>query len=483
MKRSSHSRKFSTIREKMLLPHTTFSIRLEYREVLALCTPKPNTNGSCYCRWCEKLHTMYNDCFKIRTITCFVTLQSCDFSHSDDVNDEQSLLNAVPLREKIQNVATFIRNVEKLFTDFGYSVQTVRIATNPFGEWLLNNDDTITTFMGTNTMLGRLHILDKILSIYGINFCSLGPAITESQVRDCILPIILSSEKFSTSATLSSTDVMMANQCAKTIKQIANLTMDGLGNFRFCVAASAVAYIPFFPIAKAAASTPDISRNSNRVCTFSIGLENGVLTNLLLQKCSSIENIPTVFKSCMVDALTPLQNLCEQIGNDKYEFVGIDTSLNPSLSIDGSIAKAIECLEEVESFGSPGTLAAASIITQTLQSLPGIKHCGYSGIMLPVCEDQRLCELADTKQLRISDLLSISQVCGVGIDTVPIPGDCTEKELASVLLDVAGLAHRWNKSLSCRVFPVPSKAVGDCTNFDSPYMVNARVLSLSSRTG
>jgi len=156
-----------------------------------------------------------------------------------------------------------------------------------------------------------------------------------------------------------------------------------------------------------------------------------------------------------------------------FEFVGIDTSLNPSLDEGGSVAKAIETLDEVESFGGPGTLSAVATITQSLQSLPNI--CGYSGLMLPLCEDQRLVELA----LPISQLLSISQVCGVGVDTVPVPGDCSETELACLLLDVAGLAHRWEKSLSCRVFPVPGKQAGDWTDFDSPYMVNAKILPIS----
>jgi uncharacterized protein len=185
--------------------------------------------------------------------------------------------------------------------------------------------------------------------------------------------------------------------------------------------------------------------------------------------------------------LTPLQKIClDQLSDNEFEFIGIDTSLNPSLDAGGSIATAIECLDEVDVFGGPGTLAASSIITQTLQSLPGIRHCGYSGIMLPVCEDYRLAELTHTSNnsnytLRILDLLSISQVCGVGIDTVPIPGDCSEKELASLLLDVAGLAHRWKKSLSCRVFPVVGKKAGELTSFDSPFMVNARIMSLSSQ--
>lgn len=426
---------------------------------------------------------MYNDCFRIRTITCFISLRASDFSDSLDGDDQRSVFT---VEEVIKNAAVFLQNARQLFENSGYTVQTVRIATNPFGEWLLDDDrtlkDTETTAM-LDVMEQRLRKLNQALTAWNLDFCSLGPAITISQVERCILPIIVSSGKFSVSASLAWNDVTMAKQCAETVKQIASQTKDGLGNFRFCVAAAAVDYIPFFPVAKSA-STIGTQRISSPVYKFAIGLENGVLLHRLMQQCSTIANIPTVFASGFVDTLTPVQQLCEQLSNDTFQFVGIDTSLNPSLDVGGSIAAAIEVLDEVESFGGPGTLAAASIITQTLQSLPGIKHCGYSGIMLPLCEDQRLSALTYTinhqaATLRISDLLSISQVCGVGIDTVPIPGDCSTKDLASILLDVAGLAHRWNKSLSCRVFPVPGKKVGDRTNFDSPYMINANILSLS----
>lgn len=424
---------------------------------------------------------MYKDCFRIRTVTCFVTLRASDFT--DKVIDSEGRFLLV-VEGLIKDAAGFLLTARQLFEDSGYSVQTLRISTNPFGEWLL---DTITTDDAeqVTVMEQRLQKLNILLAEWNIDFCSLGPATSMSQVKRCILPIILSSEKFSVSASLAWNDVAMAKICAETVQQIAAQTKGGIGNFRFCVAAAAADFIPFFPVAKTSTRTTDNPTNMGRpMYQFSIGLENGVLANRLLGQCSSITNIPTIFASGFVDALTPVQQICEQLKNDTFEFVGIDTSLNPSLDAGGSIASAMEMIDEVEIFGGPGTLATASIITQTLQTLPGIKNCGYSGIMLPVCEDYRLAELTHTEHegisaLRIADLLSISQVCGVGIDTVPIPGDCSTKDLASVLLDVAGLAHKWDKSLSCRVFPIPGKKVGDRTDFDSQYLVNANILSLS----
>lgn len=72
------------------------------------------------------------------------------------------------------------------------------------------------------------------------------------------------------------------------------------------------------------------------------------------------------------------------------EYVGIDTSLNPSLDPDGSIGLALESLPFVPSgIGGCGVIAAAAAVTTAIQSLPFLRT-GYCGIMLPVCEDQRL---------------------------------------------------------------------------------------------
>lgn len=131
----------------------------------------------------------------------------------------------------------------------------------------------------------------------------------------------------------------------------------------------------------------------------------------------------------------------------------------------------------------------------SLQSLPDIVTTGYCGLMLPVLEDRRLAELGmigmdgtssssnsyptkDDQRLTIDKLLCISSVCGVGVDTVPVPGNVSQEDLTSLILDMAALAGRYNKALSVRVFPVPGVKAGEMTTFDSPYMCNSRIFNL-----
>ena len=106
------------------------------------------------------------------------------------------------------------------------------------------------------------------------------------------------------------------------------------------------------------------------------------------------------------------------------EYVGIDTSLNPSLDLTGSIGLALESLPFVPSgIAGCGVVAAAAAVTTAIQSLPFLRT-GYCGIMLPVCEDRRLSAIQsaeDGRKYTVSHLMNVSSVCGVGVDTVPVP--------------------------------------------------------------
>jgi hypothetical protein len=420
----------------------------------------------------------YRSLFRIRTITCFISLGQ----RSKDDDDDELAKFEENARIQIKMAVELLVSARSAFQEHGYVVQTLRIATNDFGEWI----DTKTTVPNASKNQ-KLEILESILlqENHGIvSFCALGAAQTVAELGWC-KHILLSypDASFSCSANLRANDASFAKQAAILIHTIAKT--DPLANFRFCVSSGCdQTFIPFFPAAKTVSRKTQNKTKTNLI-RFAIGLENGELAHYLLLKTKSIANIDTFFRIEMGRALESLQNLSKEIernNNDNVEFVGIDTSLNPSL--EHSVAASLECLDEVRGgFGGPGTLASAASITQAIQNLPQIQNCGYSGLMLPVCEDMRLAELSSST-LRIETLLHIANVCGVGIDTVPIPGDDDPESLdlmSSILLDVAGLAYRWQKPLTCRVFPLPGKKAGEITELDSPYLINAHVMPMSNR--
>mmetsp|Transcript_5134 Transcript_5134/g.7658 ORF Transcript_5134/g.7658 Transcript_5134/m.7658 type:complete len:450 (-) Transcript_5134:142-1491(-) len=429
----------------------------------------------------DSLPCMYQNLFKVRTVTAFIRFEDSDFQITENATNNDDKKESA-FRQKLKECFHLLKSAQKGFADEGYEVQTLRIATNSFGEWAC---DASSAGSSSSDMVlkNRLAMLDQCLDDYDVNFCALGPARNVQEIGLCPA-IVEASPRFSCSANIDACDVQSATAAANAILKISTLgegdpqssLAGGIGNFRFCAAASCcVPFIPFFPAAKCDSNASGIS--------FALGLENGSLAREILSKCNGLEDLKHVLKQEFTNALSPLERISKEVASKSsfpVKYLGIDSSFNPSLEDEGSIAAAIEQLKEVPCFGGVGTLAAAAAITTTIQSLP-IKLIGYCGLMLPVLEDQRLSELASEtpSKLKISQLLNISSVCGVGIDTVPIPGKCSADSISSLILDMSGLAARWDKSLSCRVFPLPGEDTGSFTKFDSPYLCNSRVFDVS----
>ncbi len=425
---------------------------------------------------------------RIRAVTAFVSLSYEDFrvtSSATAASLEGDYMNGAAYT-KIYNAKQTLSTVEGALKAAGYEVQTFRVATNPFGEYLTSPPSSPSLALQGEVLKLQLSELNSILENLNIDFFAIGPAKTIEEIDLC--PTIVSmSHRFSCSAAMNSgNDVLNAKKAAECMKIISQLgatvqgdhVKDGLGNFRFCVTACCKPYTPFFP----AAMGPPLSKSSSsiQVVPFSIGLENGKLAKVLLERSVTADKISTFFRDEMANYLKPIQTICESIcveGESSSEFMGMDTSLNPSLDANGSVVEAIENIHTVQKFGGPGSISAAAEITQSLKTLPGIKTVGYCGLMLPVCEDRRLALLASARDIDTTRLLAISSVCGVGLDTVPVP-DCDVENLTSLILDVASLSFRYGKSLSCRLLICPGSKEGDMTNFNSPYMCECKIFNV-----
>src|SRR5205085_36234 len=163
--------------------------------------------------------------------------------------------------------------------------------------------------------------------------------------------------------------------------------------------------------------------------------------------------------------------LAQQTG---WTYEGIDPT--PAPLRDVSIGAAIEQLTG-KPFGSAGTMTAAALITRAVRAVK-VKQVGYAGLMLPIMEDSRLAQRWSEGTYDIDSLLAYSAVCGTGLDTVPLPGDITEQQMAAIIGDMASLAVRWNKPLSARLQPVSGKHTGERTEFDDPFLTNTTIRPL-----
>jgi uncharacterized protein (UPF0210 family) len=379
---------------------------------------------------------------RVRTITAGVTLDGTS-------RDKATLTKA----------ARFLKEARSAFEHEGKDVQTVRVATNPWPDYLRGT--------GQGDVVPEALRLERLCVDLGIDFLSLGFCGTPASTR--IAPAIIGSTSLvSIGSRLGDTDtgVDRANvgAAAEAIHAIARTTRAGYGNFRFCGWANCPPHTPFFPVAYHRGPP-----------SFGIGLECSDLVARAFGEARGLVDAEDRLRALLETEFGQIDALAEDIERRfGVPYAGLDTSIAPAPAEEQSVALACEKLGP-RRFGHHGTLTVVALITAVLKSLP-LRTCGYCGLMLPVCEDWGLAGRAASASYNLTSLLLYSAVCGCGLDAVPIPGDTPVEIIEAVLLDLATLAIRLNKPLSARLLPVPGKTAGDMTDFGSPYLVDSTIL-------
>lgn len=157
-------------------------------------------------------------------------------------------------------------------------------------------------------------------------------------------------------------------------------------------------------------------------------------------------------------------------------FSGFDTSPAPSKNVS-SMCRVIELLG-VDYFGASGTVEACAYLTRIFKGIKNINSIGFSGLMFAALEDVGLAKAATEEYYDIRSLLTYSAVCGIGLDTVPIPGSATIEQIAKLACDCGTLAYRLNKPLTVRLFPCTGLNAGDQTIFESDDLCNCRIFEI-----
>ncbi|HEY5919187.1 MAG TPA: DUF711 family protein [Chryseolinea sp.] len=383
--------------------------------------------------------------FRIRTITAGVTLE--------DLSDTLRIIHA----------ANFLKQAQKEFTDAGYEVQTLRIATSNLYTHLRNSS--------LNESLPFLKAFDNIATRNGITYISVGQILAPQEyhdgVGDWVKQLCQNTKAITFNLSISSHQQgVHSNSVKAAVEIITSLSHinNGEANFRFAAIANCPANIPFFPAAF-----------HEGVNSFGIGLE----TPNLLTEAFNNSNPTTArqtLKTTLEQNLKPVEKLAEKISTTtKWKYDGIDVS--PAPGLDASIGQAIETYTK-QPFGSPSTLGACALITDVLKSL-NVKKCGYSGLMLPVIEDRVLAQRAAEERYTVQELLLYSSVSGTGLDVVPIAGNTPKIAIEGLLIDVAALSLKYTeKALSVRLFPIPNKKAGEKVTFDNPYLTGTLVMKV-----
>jgi len=395
---------------------------------------------------------------KVRTITSFLTL----------TNDKSSW------EEKIKKASIFGGDLAKQFNANDYEVQSIRIVTNAFGEYL--DTSSLQNTLDDMRYLANILQSDSMPDIR-IRF-AIGEAKTSNEI-DMIPYLIKEFGDISNICVNVDVDKLgivnkdLTLQCAKVVKKIGQITPRGEGNFNFTINYNCKPLIPYFPASY---------HNSSDEDCFALGLES---PDLLVEALKTIDNeknhnikMQKSFDIMSSSLQYHIDNILDIVNsfNHKYKtkFAGIDTSAAPSKNCSSMVD--VYKLLGVPYFGASGTLEASSLLTKVFKSAKGCELIGFSGLMLAVVEDEGLAQATKDKQFDIRALLQYSSVCGIGLDTVPIEGDTSVEKIADICSDTGALAFRLNKPLTVRVFPLPNLKAGDITQFQSDDLCNSAVL-------
>ncbi len=382
---------------------------------------------------------------KVRTITAFIRLNPSDY------------------KRQLADTAQTLNIAKKKFEQSGWVVETTRITTQPFPEFVRG--------LPREKALALLLELDNLAA--GSYEFNVGPAMMKDSddpsMVDLAAEFLARAKVTNSSAVIAAEDGIhwqTIQRVAYLVKYIAENTPHGQGNFRFAATAMVSPHGPFYPA----------SYHTAGGGKFAIGLESA---NVVLRVLSETKGMPQPASAKLSSELSRYAQEAEAIAQNfaresGWDYLGLDPT--PAPAGDVSIGAAIEAYTG-HAVGSSGTLSTAFLITTAVRSVP-VQQVGYAGLMLPVLEDERLAQRWSEGKLSIDALLSYSSVCATGLDTVPLPGDVTEEQIARILGDVAALASKWHKPLTARLLPVKDKHAGENSNFDDPHLTNATIQAL-----
>jgi uncharacterized protein len=384
----------------------------------------------------------------VRTITAFINLDRSQY------------------QLQLAETAKFLGYAKTVFESRGYTVETLRIVTQPFPEYTkgLSTDDAIRFFKNLDGLADQYHVRLAIGSAY--------LAGTDGDAQADLLAAVLQNTKNIFGSLTVTNDAGInwpaVNAAARLIKKLSETTDHSEGNFHFAANANVPPYSPFFPGAY----------HTGNGHQFAIGLASAGLLTTAAQNAPDLAAARRQIIDAFFNAAFDVEDAALRVDREQgWIYMGLD--LSPASSQGASIGAAIETISK-QPLGSSGTMTAVGVITSALKEI-GARRTGYSGVMLPVLEDPTLAERWNQGRLSLDQLLSYSAVCATGLDTIPLPGDTTVQDLARIIGDVATLSVKWNKPLSARLLPVKDKHAGEMTEFTDPFLINGLIRPLPGK--
>jgi uncharacterized protein len=352
---------------------------------------------------------------------------------------------------QLEQALGMLHQASAAFVKAGYEVQTIRITTQPFTQYVGGRSpgEALQLFKNLDELSRKRSFL--------LNIGPLTPADVPDAQKLQLLSQVLASTKVNASLVVADEGGVQWNDvraAAQVIKYLEDHSPNGANNFDFAAVAMVPPNTPFFPA----------SSHNGKGHVFSVGWEAGAfVSDVVAGANGDLQAAKELLARGFEEEARTVEAIALQVENESgWKYLGLDPT--PAPMLDSSIGAAIETLIRAK-FGSMGTLSAAAAITEAEHSI-SVKRVGFSGLMLPVLEDPVLAARWSEGNFDLDSLLAYSAVCGTGLDTVPLPGDVTALQLERIIGDMASLAFKWHKPLTARLIPAPGKKRGERTDFN-----------------
>lgn len=315
-----------------------------------------------------------------------------------------------------------LNELEQLFTQSGYNVQTKRLCSpqlipNEFDAKI--SDKNIILGVGSYSLS---HLRDMLPNIYKTSRVFFG--------------LNLTNETISTSHVQILFDMIKNNPSS---------------SFNFAYEFNNVASSPYFPSAE--------YQNDG----FSIGLQSTDLT----KNCTHLEQWFEKMKNTW-------NEICGLI--QKYDdFLGIDSSVAPAYSDKSSLINFIKRLNMT--FPQSATTDTYLTITEYIKKM-NPKPVGLCGLMLPCLEDFELADEYEKGEFGIERNVFMSLHSGLGIDVYPIGVDEKPERVEQILKLLQKLSNKYKKPLSCRFVSDGKAKISEKTDFQNQYLKDVLVRAL-----
>jgi uncharacterized protein len=245
---------------------------------------------------------------RIRSITCFIHPRW-------------------PLSELVlQKAGIFAQHAKQAFETAGYPVQTLRMATPPFADFMVPEDYTHAASQ-----------IEVFAHSEGFEYVALGPALPHKPESYEIIPELLANSGnlfFSGHLTTHQSQISLpaVRACAEVIYRAAPLEKDGFANLRFAALANVPPWAPFFPAAYHQGNAP----------AFALALEAADLAVSAFTGAGSLESARRELIEQIETHAQALEAVGERLASVyQIEFNGLDFTLAPYPEPEKSIGNAL----------------------------------------------------------------------------------------------------------------------------------------------